>query len=240
MSAVDEYQAATEQLAASAAREVLAVYADLTAERIPPGTAALWIAAAINRANAAAVTLADVWLSVQIEEQAAQPVPTVGVLPVDGSERLVKAANTVLSSHFERAPKTTASYSRQNDISPDQGTETGKPANFRDATNVSGDANEKPTNSPDMRLERLARSEVFEAAQQATHDAMQKQLLVEGWVRQFDADPCQLCRWWWREGRIWPKAHPMPRHPGCNCTQRVVLVESVRSTGFTRQLERNT
>ena len=218
MSAVDEYQAAAEQLATETAREVLAVYADLTTERIPPNAAALWIAAAINRANAAAVTLADVWLSVQIEELAGQPVPTVGVLPVDNSERLTKAATTVLDD--------AASYSRQKSVTPDQPAESEILAN-------------EPV-APEPRLERLARAEVFETAQQATLDAMQKQPLVDGWVRHMDADPCQLCRWWWREGRIWPKAHPMPRHKGCNCTPHVVLTESVASTGFTRQLERNT
>lgn len=230
MSAVDEYQTATEQLAAATAREVLA----LNSEGLPPNETVLFIAAAINRANAAAVTLADVWLSVQIEELAGQPVPTVGVLPVDSSERLVKAATTVLSdqfvdtnkkigSHFVGTDKVTASNSRQNAVTPDQIADI-----------------ESPANAPDMRLERLARSEVFEAAQQATHEAMQQQDLIEGWVRHMDADPCQLCVWWWREGRVWPKAHPMPTHKGCNCSQRVVLAADIRSTGFTRQLERNT
>ena len=236
MSAVDEYQTATEQLAADTAREVLAVYADITTDRIPPDAGTLFIAAAINRASAAAVTLADVWLSVQIEERAGQPVPTVGVLPVDGSERLAKAATTVLNDP--------ASNSRQTDVTADQDTKTEKPANIPDSPKVSGQdhfsGTDKPTNTPDMRLERLARSEVFEAAQQATHDAMQKQPLVEGWVRHMDADPCQLCRWWWRDGRIWPKAHPMPRHKGCNCQPKVVLAQDIQSTAFTRRLERNT
>lgn len=218
MSAVDEYQAATEQLAAATAREVLA----LNSEGLPPNETVLFIAAAINRANAAAVTLADVWLSVQIEELAGQPVPTVGVLPVDSSERLVKAATTVLTDQFVDADKVTASYSRQNDITADQPAET-----------------ENLANAPDMRLERLTRSEVFEAAQQATHEAMQQQDLIEGWVRHMDADPCPQCVWWWREGRIWPKAHPMPTHKGCNCQPKVVLAEQIQSTQFTRRLERN-
>lgn len=226
MSAIDDYQAATEQLAAETAREVLAVYADLTSERVPPNTSMLLIAAAINRGNAAAVALADVWLSVQIEELSGQPVPTVGVLPVDSSERLVKAATTVLrdvenSLHLDTSDD--ASNSRQNVESAAQATES-----------------EIPANSPEMRLERLARSEVFEAAQQATHNAMQQQPLVEGWVRHMDADPCQLCRWWWREGRVWPKAHPFQSHKGCNCQPKVVLRQEIQSTVFTRRLERNT
>lgn len=219
MSAVDEYQAATEQLAATTARDVLATYADLTTERLTPDTATLLIVAAINRANATAVALADTWLAVQIEQQTGQPVPTVGVLPVDGSERLAKAVNTVLSD--------AASYSRPNTVAPDQVSETGDPANSPDA------------NAPDMRLERLARGEVFDTSQQATHDAMQQQPLVEGWVRQFDADPCQLCVWWSRGGRVWPKAHPFQRHTGCNCQPRIVVAEHIQSTEYTRRLERN-
>lgn len=89
-----------------------------------------------------------------------------------------------------------------------------------------------------MRLDRLARAETFDAAQNGAWQAMQRQPLVEGWVRQFDADPCQLCVWWWREGRIWPKAHPFQKHPGCNCQPRIVLAENIKSTGYTRRLER--
>jgi hypothetical protein len=205
--AVEQFQAATENLAADTERAALALYAQYRSGQVSDSDTALLIAGLINRSNASAVSLADVWLAVQIEEQTGQPVPTVGVLPVDSSERLVKAATTILQT------SQSAMFSEP------------------DSNSLANDA--------DMRLERLARSEVFETAQQATHDAMQKQPLVEGWVRHMDADPCQLCRWWWREGRIWPKAHPMPRHKGCNCQPHVVLAESVRSTGFTRQLERN-
>lgn len=219
MSAVDEYQAATEQLAADTTREVLAVYADLTSDRLPPDTAVLMVAAAINRANAAAVMLADVWLSVQIEELTGEPVPTVGVLPVDESERLVKAATTVLSD--------TGHLSRPLTLGPHDNAE-------------SADAPEADPEPAEARLTRLARSEPLETAQRATHEAMQAQPLVEGWVRHMDADPCQLCRWWWREGRIWPKAHRMPTHKGCNCQPRVVLAEHIQPTGYTRRLERNT
>ncbi|MCB0944269.1 MAG: hypothetical protein KDB49_04260 [Mycobacterium sp.] len=85
-----------------------------------------------------------------------------------------------------------------------------------------------------VRLSRLARSEPLNTAQQAGVDAMQAQPLVEGWVRQLDGDPCQLCRWWSRDGRVWPKNHPFQRHPGCNCQPRVVLVQHVKSTVKTR------
>ena len=97
---------------------------------------------------------------------------------------------------------------------------------------------ESPDSTP-MRIERLARSELLEAAQNATIDAMQQQPLVEGWTRQMDDDPCQLCRWWWREGRIWPKEHPFQSHKGCNCQPKVVLTEHIESTIYTRRLKRD-
>lgn len=86
----------------------------------------------------------------------------------------------------------------------------------------------------ETRLARLARAEPLEAAHQGTDDAVQKQPLVQGWVRQMDADPCELCRWWWRQGRVWPKDHPFQRHTGCNCRPRVVLRKGIQSTGLTR------
>ena len=76
---------------------------------------------------------------------------------------------------------------------------------------------------PEAIISRLARSEPLESAASAYSEAMQQQPLVEGWVRNMDSDPCQLCRWWWREGRIWPKEHPFQRHKGCSCTPRPVL-----------------
>lgn len=254
MSAVDDFQAATEQLAGTTEREALAVYADLVSDRIPPDDAILLIAALINRANAEAVSLADVWLAVQIEEQTGQPVPTVGVVPVDDSERLVKAVNTVLTdaghdqprsydvaadtgSNTTRTPDlqvSTTSESRQNPITADQTAQAQELANGADAATPVDQSD--PAES---RIARLARAEPLEAAQQATHEAMQQQPLVEGWIRQMDADPCQLCRWWWREGRVWPKAHPMPRHTGCNCQPKVVVAQFIKSTQFTRQLARN-
>lgn len=90
-----------------------------------------------------------------------------------------------------------------------------------------------------MRLERLARAEPLEAGQRAITDVMESQPGVEGWTRHMDADPCQLCRWWWREGRVWPKEHPFQSHKGCNCQPKIVVAEHIQSTGYTRKLERN-
>jgi hypothetical protein len=88
-------------------------------------------------------------------------------------------------------------------------------------------------------VSRLARAEPLESAATAYSQAMQQQPLVEGWTRNMDADPCQLCRWWWREVRIWPKNHPFQTHKGCACTPRPVLARNIQSTEFTRRLERN-
>lgn len=72
------------------------------------------------------------------------------------------------------------------------------------------------------RIERLARAEAIEAAQTGYGKAMARSKKVQGWKRGLEADACQLCTWWWREGRIWPKDHTMPTHPGCACSQEFV------------------
>jgi hypothetical protein len=97
------------------------------------------------------------------------------------------------------------------------------------------------TNSVDiaMQLGRLARAEPIATAQRAAVEAMGHQQMVEGWVRQMDGNPCQLCKWWSRDGRVWPKVHPFQRHPGCNCQPRVVLSGTVKPTEYTRRIERN-
>lgn len=68
------------------------------------------------------------------------------------------------------------------------------------------------------RLGRLAYAESVESSQQAFHEGMLRTALVEGWTRGLEPDACQLCRWWWREGQVWPKEHRMPTHKGCTCT----------------------
>lgn len=83
------------------------------------------------------------------------------------------------------------------------------------------------------RLGRLALAEAIDAARARTADVMRGTELVEGWVRELDSDPCQLCRWWWRDGRVWPASHNMPKHPGCACAQRWTAVPqaSIRMVG---------
>lgn len=245
MIAVDQYQAATEQLASQTEQAALALYAQYRAGQLDQTDAALLLAALINRANATATSLADVWLAIQIEYLTGEPVPTVGVLPVDGSERLVKAANTILSG--QTAGQTAAGgkpAATQHDSGTSQKFSEASPdvkPDVKPAETATDTGAEPASADPrETQVARLARCEPLEAAQQASHDAMQRQPLVEGWIRHMDADPCQLCVWWWREGRVWPKAHPMPTHKGCNCQPEVVLRQSIKSTQFTRRLERNT
>lgn len=84
------------------------------------------------------------------------------------------------------------------------------------------------TPDPQARAARLGRSEPLDAAQQARGDAIATTTFVEGWTRSVSGSACELCTWWAREGRIWPKTHPMPRHKGCTCTQTPVLTEQIR------------
>lgn len=93
---------------------------------------------------------------------------------------------------------------------------------------------------PENRLERLGRSEVAETGQNALHAALQTTEGVEGWRREMEPGACQLCQWWWREGRIWPKAHPMPKHKGCECTPEIVVAEAgtILETEKTKRMAR--
>lgn len=78
------------------------------------------------------------------------------------------------------------------------------------------------------RLDRLARGAVARGAQDAREATLQRSELVQGWTRGIDSTSCQLCVWWWREGRVWPKDHHMPRHPGCTCVQVPKLVDNLQ------------
>ena len=70
---------------------------------------------------------------------------------------------------------------------------------------------------PADRLDRLARNEPVQAATHGAEQAMAEDDRVSGWTRGLEAEACELCRWWWRNGRVWQPDHPMPRHTGCVC-----------------------
>ncbi|MGB6243677.1 hypothetical protein [Gordonia sp. (in: high G+C Gram-positive bacteria)] len=83
---------------------------------------------------------------------------------------------------------------------------------------------------PEAIVARLARSEPLEAAAEAAQDAMVRSGLTKGWIRQKSPNACQLCTWWWREGRVWPAEHPFQHHKGCTCSPKPVLREGIRET----------
>lgn len=84
------------------------------------------------------------------------------------------------------------------------------------------------TPDPEARVARLGRSEPLTRAAEARGEGLAKSTLVEGWTRNVSGSACQLCNWWRRDGRVWPKDHRMPQHKGCSCTQTPVLVERVK------------
>lgn len=71
-------------------------------------------------------------------------------------------------------------------------------------------------------LERLARAEAVEAGQVTYGAVVGQSPAVRGWIRQLEPDACELCRWWSRDGRMWPPGHRMPTHKGCTCAQRFI------------------
>ena len=73
---------------------------------------------------------------------------------------------------------------------------------------------------PRARVARLGRAEPLSTAAGVYSKDIAASEVTTGWIRQRDPDPCQLCTWWWREGRVWPKDHPMPTHPGCELHAR--------------------
>ncbi|OBB42698.1 hypothetical protein [Mycobacterium sp. 852002-51961_SCH5331710] len=91
---------------------------------------------------------------------------------------------------------------------------------------------------PEKIVGRLGRAEPLNTAARTYSDSIRESGLTKGWTRHMDSDPCQLCRWWWREGRIWPAEHPFQTHPGCACVPRPVWAENIQSTQYTRRLER--
>ena len=77
---------------------------------------------------------------------------------------------------------------------------------------------------------RLGRAEPLETAARSYSDAMVRSGRTRGWVRQRSANCCQLCTWWWRNGRVWPAEHPFQTHKGCTCTPKPVIAEGIKET----------
>lgn len=71
------------------------------------------------------------------------------------------------------------------------------------------------------RLSRLATAEPAAAAQIAWVDGMGQWDDVEGWIRQLDADACELCQSWATD-TVFPTTTKMLHHPGCQCTPKPI------------------
>lgn len=69
------------------------------------------------------------------------------------------------------------------------------------------------------RLAALGRNLPVQAMQRGYSDALRDDNRVAGWVRGLEADSCELCVWWWDNGRLYAQDHEMPTHPGCMCQQ---------------------
>ena len=88
-----------------------------------------------------------------------------------------------------------------------------------------------------MQIERLVRGEITQAAQDAYGDTMRSIPEVEGWVRGLDSGACELCHWWWREGRVFHPTTPLQRHTGCMCHQ-VPTIKKTRNFQTEKQADR--
>lgn len=90
------------------------------------------------------------------------------------------------------------------------------------------------------RLERLGYVLPIESTQESYSAALAGDSMVEGWQRGLNDDACQLCQWWSREGRIWPKVQPFQTHKGCKCQQvpKLAHEDDVPVTELERKIKR--
>lgn len=73
------------------------------------------------------------------------------------------------------------------------------------------------------RLRRIGNAEPLEATQRGYSAALVESDDVNGWVRNVEPDACDLCEWWYFDGRVWPASSTMPTHKGCVCSQIPVV-----------------
>ncbi|MFC9994673.1 hypothetical protein [Nocardia sp. NPDC127526] len=90
------------------------------------------------------------------------------------------------------------------------------------------------SDAPAAIVARLARAEAYESAARAFSEGIAKDKRVEGWVREVEPDGCELCTWWWREGRVWPADHQMPTHKGCRCAPNPVVRDDIKPVSSRR------
>lgn len=78
------------------------------------------------------------------------------------------------------------------------------------------------------RLRRLGKAEPADTAAATREDVISSwdtEPGIEGWTRQLESDPCDLCRWWAEESGKFPPNARMARHTGCVCTQQPIISE---------------
>lgn len=150
------------------------------------------LAAILAVFNRRAATLAEIGFAAEATVAARTAIPVLGLPIVDDTDRLTKAAGTVIEV-----------------------------------------ARASPV--PEAIVGRLGRAEPLNTAARTYSDSVRESTLTEGWTRGMDADPCQLCRWWWREGRVWPRDHPFQTHTGCACVPRPVWAKNIKETLYTKQ-----
>lgn len=90
----------------------------------------------------------------------------------------------------------------------------------------------------ETKLARLGHNMPMETAQETWQVQLQSDTAVEGWSRGMNDDACQLCQWWYRDGRVWPKEHNFQTHSGCKCQQVPEWSKNVTETKYTRALIR--
>lgn len=100
MTTADDFRLALEDLADENDESTAGIYLAFKAGQFALDTAVAQIAGQINRTNAVAVTLADAYVQNAIEELG-EPALSVGLVPFDDSERLTKAATTILTEPSE-------------------------------------------------------------------------------------------------------------------------------------------
>ncbi|WBP93863.1 hypothetical protein O6072_22970 [Mycolicibacterium neoaurum] len=222
MSSVEHYQELTDDLATETAAAVLTVYAAMQAGTFGPNATAAAIATVIATANAAATTLADLFVATQIEAQTRVPQLPTGIAPRDDTTRLVKAVETIIDDLPEPKPAAAEPRPAAPKIAvglPDVAPEI-----------VEHDDEPDPVDTAAKRLERLARSEPLETGVEIVVEVMNRLPVVEGWRRVLDADPCERCVRWAEDGRVFPKGHHFKRHLQCNCQPEVVVDNRERIT----------
>lgn len=98
---------------------------------------------------------------------------------------------------------------------------------------------EDPPEIAEAKVTRIASAEPLRAGQLAYSEALQVHASaapvtpieidqkpergIIGWRRVLNADACELCRWWYRGGYVYPPERLMRTHISCQCAQEVVF-----------------